>query len=189
MFQVRKTTVADAEAIFNLYKKVASNVGGIARLENEVTEQYVEDFISRSLKSGIQLVGFNPKHPEEILAEIHCFKPEPSVFSHVLSEMTIVVDPKVQGKGLGKLLFNKLIEEIRSERSDILRLELIVRDSNHKAISFYRSINFRIEGRLERRIDSRNGKFEADIPMAWFNPDYKNPYLKHNSHHDKANVL
>ena len=179
MFQVRKTTTADFEAIFNLYKKVATEIGGIARLEDEITEEYVENFISKSIQSGIQLVGFDPKHPDEILAEIHCNKPEPSVFSHVLSDTSIVVHPKVQGKGLGKLLFNRLLEEIRNARKDILRLELIVRESNHKAISFYRSINFRIEGRFERRIDSRNGKFEADIPMAWFNPDYENPYLKH----------
>lgn len=179
MFHVRKAIATDLGAIFNLYKKVATEVGGITRLEDEITEEYVESFISKSIYSGILLVGFDPKHPEEILAEIHCYKPAPSVFSHVLSDTSIVVHPKVQGKGLGKLLFNRLLEEIKGGRKDILRLELIVRESNHKAISFYRSINFRIEGRFERRIDSRNGKFEADIPMAWFNPDYENPYLKH----------
>jgi ribosomal protein S18 acetylase RimI-like enzyme len=46
-------------------------------------------------------------------------------------------------------------------------VELIARESNAKAIAFYQSLGFVIEGRFERRIRNPDGSLEADIPMAW----------------------
>jgi len=90
----------------------------------------------------------------------------------VLSELTIVVHPDFQGKGVGKLLFLHLLQEIKAHRKDIYRVELIARESNRKAIAFYQSIGFKIEGRLVGRISTGHGAFEADIPMAWFNENF-----------------
>ncbi|WP_207536242.1 GNAT family N-acetyltransferase [Desertivirga arenae] len=178
MFKVRPAVSEDFDGIFNLYKIVACTVGGISRLEEEISETYIREFMSQAQTNGIQLVVCLKEDLNQILAEIHCYKPVQSVFAHVLTDLTIVVAPEVQGKGLGKLLFRSLQHEIRTKRKDILRVELIVRETNFRAISFYRSIDFRIEGRFERRIDSRNGRFESDIPMAWFNSEFENPYLK-----------
>jgi ribosomal protein S18 acetylase RimI-like enzyme len=83
----------------------------------------------------------------------------------------VVVCPAFQGQGLGKMLFEQLIFLVESERNDILRIELIARESNQKAIGLYQRLGFVIEGRLEKRIYA-NGKFEADIPMVWFNQKY-----------------
>ena len=85
----------------------------------------------------------------------------------------MVVSNNFQGKGVGKSLLMKLLNTIETERKDILRVELIVRESNKKAILFYERLGFKIEGMFENRIDSRNGAFEADIPMAWMNKNYK----------------
>ncbi|WP_207424736.1 GNAT family N-acetyltransferase [Desertivirga brevis] len=178
MFKVRAAESKDFQAIFNLYKKVAATVGGISHLEEEISEAYIKNFMLKAQYNGIQLVVYGDSDPEDVLAEIHCYKPSQSVFAHVLTDLTIVVAPEVQGKGAGKLLFRSLQQEIKTNRKDILRVELIVRETNFRAISFYRSIDFRIEGRFERRIDSRNGRFESDIPMAWFNSEFENPYLK-----------
>ncbi|PSR55045.1 GNAT family N-acetyltransferase [Adhaeribacter arboris] len=173
MNTIRPATLADKEMIQALYKKVAAVMGGIARVESEITEEYVTHFISKSEQRGIEYVIENPENKEELVAEIHCYQPEPSVFAHVLSDLTIVVHPEFQGKGLGKILFMQLLQEIRNNRPDIYRVELIVRESNQKAIAFYQSLGFVIEGRMANRIDSRNGELEADIPMAWFNQNFK----------------
>jgi len=178
MYKVRAAKSEDFASLLELYRKVAANVGGISRIEGEITEGYVHHFMANSAKNGVQLVAYDSEAPQNILAEIHCYKPSQSVFSHVLTDLAIVVHPNFQRKGIGKLLFNSLLHEIRTNRKDILRLELIVRETNHRAISFYRSIDFRIEGRFERRIDSRNGRFESDIPMAWFNSEFDNQYFK-----------
>ncbi|MDQ4141692.1 MAG: GNAT family N-acetyltransferase [Bacteroidota bacterium] len=173
MYEIRPAKAMDKEKIQALYKKVAAVIGGITRVENEITEEYVTHFISKAEQRGLEFVIENPENKEELIAEIHCYQPEPGVFAHVLSDLTIVVHPSFQGKGLGKILFRQLLQEIRNNRPDIYRVELIARESNQKAIELYQSLGFVIEGRMVGRIDSRNGELEADIPMAWFNENFK----------------
>jgi len=173
MYLIRTCLKTNKEKVFNLYKRVTKVGGGIARTSNEITKKYINNIIACTQKSGVHLVVDHPSNPKKIIGEIHCYKLVPSVFNHVLSDLTIVVDSDFQGKGIGKLLLNELLTRVENERLDILRVELIVRESNKKAILFYERLGFKIEGRLESRIDSRNGTFEADIPMAWMNKNYK----------------
>lgn len=170
---VRATNTADETKIFKLYKIVSKNQGGIAREEDEITTSYIKTNLEKSLKTGISLVIDHPENTSEIIAEIHCYQLEPKVFRHIFSELTIVIHPDFQGKGLGKLLFTELLNLIRSNRKDILRVELIARESNKKAIELYSQLNFKTEGRLEQRINTKTGAFEADIPMAWLNPNFE----------------
>ena len=148
-------------------------MGGLARSYEEITEEYINNILSKSQDGGIQLVIPNPASPDAVIAEIHCSKFEPKVFGHILSDLTIVVDPGFQGKGIGKMIFKTLLDTVANERKDILRIELIARESNKRAIQFYQQIGFIVEGRFERRIKSATGQFEADIPMVWFNPNYE----------------
>ncbi|MFD2067810.1 GNAT family N-acetyltransferase [Pontibacter silvestris] len=107
-----------------------------------------------------------------LVAEVHCYKLKPRIFSHVLSELTIVVYSGFQNQRLGKLLFTTLLTYIKDNRNDIIRVELVARESN--AIEFYKNIGFVVEGRLEKRINNKTGAFEADVPMAWFNRNFQN---------------
>ncbi len=169
-YQVRKSSSSDNNQIFELYKKVSQTLGGLARNHEEITKAYIDNFCNKSQSNGIQLVVID--NTNLIVAEIHTYKLEPTVFSHVLSELTIAVDTEHQGQGLGKLIFQSLLDSISEERTDILRVELIARESNEKAIAFYKKLGFVIEGRFEKRISASN-TFEADIPMAWFNKNFK----------------
>jgi ribosomal protein S18 acetylase RimI-like enzyme len=165
----RKATQKDVAQILELYQKVSLEVGGLARTFDEISKSYVENFTQKSIHNGVQWVIEDTKD-QQIIAEIHCYQLEPKVFSHILSELTIAVAPQYQGKGLGKIIFQALLEEIFLQRRDILRVELIARESNTRAIEFYQKLGFVIEGRFERRIQSQqiNHKqpFEADLPMA-----------------------
>jgi ribosomal protein S18 acetylase RimI-like enzyme len=175
MFKIRQATSEDLNKIYALYKKVATETTGLARSGDEITGQYVEDFMKHSSDSGIELVTDHPENSSQIIAEVHCYKLVPKTFSHVLSELTIAVDPDFQGKGIGRMIFTDLLDLIKTNRPDTMRVELISREFNLKAISFYESLGFKREGRLEKRIRSNANEFEADVPMAWFNPNYKNP--------------
>lgn len=175
MFKIRQATSEDLTKIYALYKKVATESTGLARSGDEITWQYVEDFMKNSGDSGIELVTDHPENSSQIIAEVHCYKLVPKTFSHVLSELTIAVDPDFQGKGIGRMIFTDLLDLIKTNRPDTMRVELISREFNLKAISFYESLGFKREGRLEKRIRSNANEFEADVPMAWFNPNYKNP--------------
>jgi putative acetyltransferase len=80
------------------------------------------------------------------------------------------VHPAQHGRGIGRALLAELLRRVSETRPDILRVELIARESNRRAIALYERLGFRREGRLEARIRSSGG-IEADIPMGWLRTD------------------
>lgn len=172
-FLIRKAVRADLEKIFDLYRLVSKTIGGLARTENEITKDYVKRFVEKSLVNGVQFVILDELDNDKIIAEIHCYKLEPSVFGHILSELTIAVHPEYQRKGIGKKLFETILDHIIRSRNDVFRVELVARESNEKAIKLYETIGFQREGRFVNRLRNDEHNFEADIPMAWFNPNFK----------------
>ena len=162
-FKIRPATITDLHLVKNLYLTVSQNPGGLARTADEITSEHIDTFTTKALKTGFQFVAENLEKGK-LVAEIHCYKPGPKVFDHILSELTIAVHPEFQSKGIGRLLFDTLLKEIEERRKDILRVELIARESNKKAISFYQSLGFEIEGKLLNRIKAETHQFEADIP-------------------------
>lgn len=163
-FIVTNATFDDCESITNLYSEVAAIEGGLARTADEINESYVENFVSKAIETGIIIVA---RKDEKIIGEIHSYALGPKVFAHVLGELTIAVHPDFQGFGVGKAIFLELMRQVKLNRPDILRVELIARESNGRAINFYQKIGFEIEGKMANRIRSVVGGFEADIPMAW----------------------
>jgi ribosomal protein S18 acetylase RimI-like enzyme len=177
-YLLRQSTTGDKPGILDLYLNVSGNIGGLARTSEEITYDYVDTFTSKASKNGMQFV-IQCQRSGSILGEIHCYKLEPKVFNHILSELTIAVLPEFQGQGLGRMLFQHLLHKVCEERRDILRVELIARESNQRAIAFYQKLGFRVEGRLLNRVKG-TATFEADIPMAWMNDRFESP------HYDKA---
>ncbi len=167
---IRQAALDDFAGIKELYQAVAKQGGGIARSYQEITNDYIKRNLDNALKKGKMYVAVSDG---KIVGSLHCYKLEPAVFSHVLSELTIAVRPDYQGKGAGKKLFLTLLNAVKDNEPSILRVELMARESNTKAINFYKSIGFVQEGRLVRRICNSAGNLEADIAMAWFNPNYK----------------
>ncbi len=163
---INTATSDDRAEILALYLAVAAVEGGLARTAEEISEEYVSHFLGKSLESGLCLVA-RETDGDPIIGEIHSYAIGPRVFAHVLGELTIAVHPAKQGLGVGKRLFTELLRRVEQERPDILRIELIARESNRKAIEFYQKLGFNIEGRFENRIRSVGGGYEADIPMAW----------------------
>jgi len=194
---LRPAVATDRDAIIALYKKVSRLSGGLARGEEEITVEYIGDIIEKTqTQAGIHFVmvqapdgntadsGLTVPHPAgAIIGEIHCYKPELKCFDHMLSDLTIAVDPDFQGQGIGKALFTALLDEVKANRKDILRVELLTADDNKRALAFYQSLGFTIEGRMPNRYrppaSAANpgdppGRtvLQTDIPMAWMNPNY-----------------
>lgn len=169
----RTAVYSDHERIKALYKKVAATSGGIAREESEITDDYIQSFLKKSIEHGLIIVADHPEDESQVIAEIHGYSPAINIFQHVLSNVTIVVEPDFQGKKIGRTIFTIFQEEIALNHHNIGRVELFTRESNTKALAFYQSIGFRIEGRFEMRIKNLDGSYEADIPMAWQNPNFE----------------
>lgn len=166
---IRYAKADDFQAIIALYRRVAETPGGIARLRQEITEDYVKGFMSAvDAKAGIELVC---EHEGQIVGEIHANTLGIHSFSHVLTELTIAVSPEHQGIGVGRQLFEGVLTYVRRDRPVITRIELMARESNTRAITFYQSLGFVVEGRLRQRIKTLGGEFEDDILLAWLRSD------------------
>lgn len=166
---VRKGQLADKEKLKSLYKRVTAIPGGLARTEDEITDEYIDKVLSNSVNSGIIFVA---EYNGKLIGSVLKYKIGPKVFSHILGEGSILVDPEFQGAGVGTSIFTALLSEVKEKHPEILRVELIARESN-PAIKLYERLGFKKEGRFENRIQGISGKLEADIPMAWFNPNFK----------------
>jgi ribosomal protein S18 acetylase RimI-like enzyme len=178
----RKATAHDHEGIKKLYREVARRSGGIARTEQEVTDEYVEGFLEKSIDRGLVFVIENPDEPKQLIGEIHAYKSGLLIFDNTLGSLTLAIHPDFQGKKLGYRIFKTFLDEIINNRPDILRVELWVRDSNVRGQRLYQSLGFKIEGRMENRIRNSDGTYEADIPMGWINPAFGRPSTDHSKY-------
>lgn len=165
---IRKATMNDEQALKKLYIKVAKIPGGLARTDNEITDAYIHKTLSSGINRGLALVVENH---DLIIGSMIKYKLEPKVFSHVLTEGSILIDPDYQGKGIGSKLISQFLQEVQNHYPDILRVEIIARESN-PALKLYERLGFKQEGRFEKRIQGIHGNFEADIPMAWINQKF-----------------
>jgi len=162
---IRRSQFEDQVAIWGLYCRVAAIPGGIARLSGEVDRSYVARFMRSAVDRGLELVAENENG--RIIGEIHAYSPDLYCFSHVLSDLTIVVDPAHQGRGVGRKLFERFLHVVTTKFTHIRRVELVARESNKDAIRLYESLGFRQEGRMLGRILNVDGSIESDVPMAW----------------------
>jgi len=170
----RTADESDIPRLVKLYKAVARIPGYLARLEQEITEEYVSDFVHKSLKAGLIIVGENEINPDELIAEVHGYKPGLEVFNHVIGDVTFLVHPDHQGKGIGRTIFTIFLDEIANNHPDVGKIELYTGESNARAIALYQSLGFMIEGRMEMRFrNPQTGNYEADIPLGWVNPNFE----------------
>ena len=170
---IRTATWEDRAEIKILHQKVAAQGVGIIRSTSEITDEYIDLFMLESMISGLILVMENPLHPGVIWAEIHAYKYPIKAFDHILGDLTMVVHPLRQGKGLGKKLFHHFLNRIENSFPDILRVELFVRENNHTSTGFYQKMGFKKEGKFINRIKNQDGSFETPLPMVWLNPNYQ----------------
>ncbi len=169
----RTAVIEDVDRLVRLYKIVADMSGGIVRLTHEITVEYVQEFCGKSLKKGLIIVGEHPDDANELVAEIHAYKPSINAFEHVFSSLTLVVHPDFHGRKIGRTILSIFLEEVARNHPDVGRVELITRETNNRAIQLYQSMGFLIEGRLEMRVKGKDGHYEADIPMGWHNPNFE----------------
>ena len=168
-FQIRGAVTEDRDQLFSIYRLVADQRDGIIREKSEITPAFIDQIFKSSLDRGLMLVAVDQN---EVIGAIHAYTPGIRAFRHILSDLTIVVHPRYQGKGIGTELFNTFLERVKRNFSHILRVELFTREHNKKNVEFYRRLGFVNEGRQERKIFLKDDKFHTPLHMAWFNPNF-----------------
>ncbi len=155
--------------LFELYKRISEIPDGIIRKRDEITRKYISGFLRDSIDRGLILVGLLD---HKIVGEIHAYTPNIYAFQHILTDLTVVVDPNYHGQGIGRKLFEQFLKTVKVDFRHILRIELYVREHNERNVNFYKSLGFINEGRQKNKIFNSNSKFETPLHMAWFNPNY-----------------
>lgn len=161
---IRKAVAADHARIVALYRAVAEVPGGIARTPDEVTDAYVAGFMHKAASDGVEFVA---EMDGEIVGEIHASRVGIASLDTLLTDLTIAVAPKAQGRGVGRALFEALLAEVREAMPHIVRVELFARSSNVRARALYESLGFVEEGRLRARVRDAKGELETDTIMGW----------------------
>ena len=163
-FTVGPATPQDAAAILALHRKVAAVPGGLAREPGEVTADYVAHAMAVAADGGINLVAVDADGG--LCGELHVERMKVGIFAHVLTDLTVAVDPDWQGRGVGSALFRALIEMARTMSPPIGRIELWTGAANLGAQRLYQRLGFKIEGRMIGRGRYPDGHVEDDIVMG-----------------------
>ncbi len=166
-FEIRPTEPSQAATVLSLYRAAAAGSGGLARRPDEMDLAYVEGFLRKALAGGVTLGAWQG---EALCGEIHASRIGPDQFAHVLSDLTIAVDPAWQGRGVGRALFRALFVAAAQLTPQVTRIELMAREGNAGAIRLYQSLGFVIDGRFEQRVRLSDGRMEADIAMGLLLP-------------------
>lgn len=165
---LRLTTAADSAALLALYRDVAATPNsGLARQGDEVDPRYVAAFAGLCDPAGISIAALDGSF---LAAEIHAYRMAARQFSHVLTDLTVAVHPRAQGRGVGTQLFAALFEAAARFSPPATRIELVARTGNAAAIRLYERLGFRAEGRFTGRVRLPDGRTEDDIPMARIAP-------------------
>ena len=158
----RALTLADAPGALALMRRAE---GGLGRLPDEMDLPWMEETLAGALHGGLAIGAWDGARPVGMIKASRM----PSVqFQHVLSDLTVAVDPEAQGRGVGRMLFAEMLANAQTLKPRIERIELVVREGLTHAIRLYQRVGFRQEGRFERRFHLSDGTYEADLPMALF---------------------
>jgi len=161
---VRPARPNDAAAILALHRRVAAVPGGLARRPEEVTADYVAHAMAAAADGGLNLVAVGADGV--LCGEIHVERMKLALFAHVLTDLTVAVDPGWQGRGVGSALFRALIAAARLMTPPIGRIELWTGSGNLGAQRLYERLGFRVEGRMIGRGRLADGRLEDDIVMG-----------------------
>ncbi|MDH5533546.1 MAG: GNAT family N-acetyltransferase [Candidatus Pacebacteria bacterium] len=167
--KIRTTTLADAQAIFNIQKKTWLNTypnekyGVYAKdiAEKFADEERVISKIGRWLSSDNQdHQGWVAKDGDKVIGFARTYRKEDKIMLgaiYVLSEY--------QRQGLGKKLLEKVLEFQDRKKDKIEAIWLEVAIYNNKAINFYKKAGFELIKGSEGKFKVGEGKFIPTIKM------------------------
>lgn len=168
--KIRKATVGDREDIAEIYRAISRSVEGISRRPHEITDTYVYSLLNKKEADIVFLVAVD--EDERVLGAVHGIKNGLEAYSHILSDLTVLVRPGFQSQGIGHKLAFAFLDHIFHQRSDVLRVEMEVIDALNR-IQIYESVGFIKEGAPKNRIRRPDGTFSDSVLMAWHNPNFK----------------
>lgn len=151
---------SDAASVLQLLERAD---GGLGLLGNEINLTRIEDALETARADGVGLGAYDSAG---LVGVLHAVRLPSAQFEHMLSDLTVSIDPRAQGTGVQRSLLESLLHNAPLMKPRIERIELVVRESLTDTIRLYGDLGFRQEGRFENRFCVGEGKYEAGLPMA-----------------------
>ena len=172
---IRRGTLDDALNIFQLYKKVSSIYpDSLAQQVDEITFSYIKSIIEDAHLLGLILLMFDN---ENLIGIVKGYTSRFRRKAHVLTDVTIMMDPDTVGQGLGTQLLKAYQDEIQKSFQHIRVMELLPYNSNIKGIGLYEKMGFVLTATLPGKIRYIDGAFGDQLLMNWTNPNFSNQAL------------
>lgn len=140
---LREVRPEDAAILREIDVRVVEDGRGVVRLPRDVRD------LSAFADNIRSMLGSEDKHflvaeYDGIVAGEGTVRRYPVSLCRHVALLALQVDPRYQGKGVGRAIAEALVQW--SDARGISRLELNVRGDNTRAIALYRSLGFSIEG-------------------------------------------
>jgi len=169
---IRPAHPDDAPALIRIDRAVVSAGAGTVRDMGDVCDDPAE-VCARIKKyhpagdtSGDAGVFLVAEIDGRVVGQATCFRLQFARIQHVAS-LALQVHPDVQGRGVGRSLWNGLLNWATApDRSALIRLQLVIRADNVRAIRLYESTGFRIESRRRAMIREKSGTLLDDLVMV-----------------------
>lgn len=165
---IRHANPSDAKTLMQAEQHYAQTPGYLVSNPHELNEEmFAKKIKALGSGEGIYIVA---EQNGQIVGHALMDQMGLENLAHIY-RLTIVVHPNMTSKGIGKALMNHLISWAK-ENPKALKIELLVRSSNSRAISLYKKMGFTEEGRIKNRIRISPTEFIDDIMMGlWLKPD------------------
>jgi len=160
---IREARIDDAPVLVAAEKETARTPDLLVSRPHELKLEVFEQKIAELFKAERYVVA---EKEQKIVG--HAFlDPMPlEALSHVF-RLTIVVHPGYRNQGIGDALMRDLMDWAK-RTPRVVKIELLVRATNERAIRLYLKLGFVDEGQFRKRVRLPDGRFVDDIAMAWF---------------------
>ena len=161
--QLRSPTADDASEVGLFIDAIIANGAGMVAVTGEIPTDpdsqapYIEKFLEDPL--SIMITAFDNK---SVVGHLNFRAQKRQRLKHG-GEFGISIAPLWRGRGLGKILLERLIDWAQS--SPITKVGLRTRSDNLHAIALYKKCGFQEQGRLIKEIRLEDGSYLDDILM------------------------
>lgn len=163
-FLIRSVKEKDAAAILEYLEKISGESENITfgPGEFDMTLEKERAFL-KSIIDSENAVMYIAEIDGEIAGQLH-YKGGAKNRTRHDGDFGISVQKKYWNNGIGKALINEMIKWANTSKY-CEKINLLVRDDNHKAIALYRKSGFKVEG-LKKRDLKINGEFVDALYMG-----------------------
>lgn len=132
-----------------------------AKPDDWYQEQITNNIVFAAFSSEEEQEGANNSNSTRMIGCIGFVQGSIMKQSHRGEIGSVYLRPECRGLGIGKLLFEHIINYIREHRPNIIQLHLSVGKLNASAVKLYQSIGFEIYGTEPRRLIGMNSEVDG----------------------------